>query len=297
VIRVLVADDDDVSRKVVAAVLARAGYEVLSAGDGAEALAAVRALRPDAVVLDVDMPELDGYEVTRRMRRDPDTSAIPVLLLTAHSRGVDVADGFAAGADDYLRKPFRWEELETRVHALIERRKLIDGLTELARTDALTGLCNRRGWDDELRRELARASRHGHPLALALLDLDRFKGFNDAHGHPAGDSLLRELGQTWPALIREVDLIARLGGEEFALLLPNCGPERALTVVERLRVAVPMAQTCSAGIVEWDGRETADCLVKRADEALYRAKQSGRDRIQSSGSPAARGGRAADSGA
>ena len=279
-VSVLVADDDEVVRRVVAAVLARAGYVVLSASSGEEALDLARSHRPQAIVLDIEMPELDGYEVTRRLREDERTSAIPVLLLTARAGGGDVADGFAAGSDDYLRKPFSGQELQARVGALITRSSLIERLTAQTRTDALTGLCNRRAWEDELPRELARSGRYDQPVTVAIIDLDHFKRFNDEHGHLGGDSLLRELGTIWPSHLREIDLIARWGGEEFVLLLPNCWSERAHAVVERLRAAVPMGQTCSAGIAAWDGLETGRQLVERADHALYLAKERGRDRVE-----------------
>jgi diguanylate cyclase (GGDEF)-like protein len=276
-ILVLVADDEEVVRELVGVHLTNAGFEVLRVGDGEEALRMARTLRPDVVVLDVEMPDLDGYEVTRRLRKDARTRTIPVLLLTARSEGVDVVRGFEAGGDDYLRKPFSSEELAVRVGALLERRGLIERLLTQSHTDPLTGLSNRRKWGAELPRELARATRYGHPLTLAMLDLDHFKQYNDAYGHPAGDSLLRELGRTWPPHLREVDLIARYGGEEFALLLPNCPSRRALEVVERLRAAMPMGQTFSAGISEWDGHESEQTLVARADAALYTAKACGRD--------------------
>jgi diguanylate cyclase (GGDEF)-like protein len=279
-VSVLVADDDAVVRRMVAALLAKAGYEVLSATNGEEALAVAGAQRPQAIVLDIEMPKLDGYEVTRRLREDDRTSAIPVLLLTARSGDGDLADGFAAGSDDYLRKPFSGEELRTRVGALIERGRLIERLTAQTRTDALTELANRRGWEDELPRELSHSRRSEQPVAVAILDLDRFKRFNDEYGHLAGDSLLRELGATWPSYLREIDLIARWGGEEFALLLPNCRPGRAHAVVKRLRAAVPMGQTCSVGIAAWDGLETGERLMERADHALYLAKHRGRDRVE-----------------
>jgi diguanylate cyclase (GGDEF)-like protein len=162
------------------------------------------------------------------------------------------------------------------VLVLIERRKVVDRLTRQTRTDALTGMCNRRAWEDELPRELARGARFSQRVTVAMLDLDRFKAFNDERGHPAGDDLLREIGRIWPPLLREVDTIVRYGGEEFAVLLPSCGVEGAAEVVERLRAAVPGGQTCSAGIAEWHRGETAKRLMARADEALYAAKDRGR---------------------
>jgi diguanylate cyclase (GGDEF)-like protein/PAS domain S-box-containing protein len=160
-----------------------------------------------------------------------------------------------------------------------ERAGLLAQLAETARTDELTGLPNRRAWDDELSRELARSRRSGELFSVAMLDLDRFKEFNDTHGHQAGDQLLRYAGTTWRAAVRITDFIARYGGEEFALLLPGCLPASASEVVERVRAVTPMGQTCSAGIAVWDHEESAADLVARADAALYEAKRSGRDRV------------------
>jgi diguanylate cyclase (GGDEF)-like protein len=148
----------------------------------------------------------------------------------------------------------------------------------MARTDDLTGLINRRAWDDELNREVVRATREATPLAVAMLDLDRFKLYNDRHGHQAGDRLLREAASAWRSVLRETDLLARYGGEEFAVALPGCDAETAAHLVERLRAITPEGESCSAGLACWDGRESPDDLVGRADRALYAAKQSGRDR-------------------
>ena len=156
---------------------------------------------------------------------------------------------------------------------------LVASLDALARTDQLTGLANRRTWDDELPRELARARRNGEPLSVAILDLDRFKSYNDTYGHPAGDRLLRGAAAAWTERLRTTDLLARYGGEEFAVLLPGCDTAAAAPVVEHLRAAVPDDETCSIGVATWDGDESCDALVARADAALYRAKDGGRDRV------------------
>jgi diguanylate cyclase (GGDEF)-like protein len=151
-------------------------------------------------------------------------------------------------------------------------------LATVARTDALTGVPNRRAWDERLTVELARASRSSEPVSIALLDLDRFKAYNDAEGHPAGDRLLREAATAWRGELRAMDVLARYGGEEFGVVLPGCDAEMAAAVVDRLRALTPGGQTSSAGVVIWDGAESADALVGRADGALYSAKRAGRDR-------------------
>jgi diguanylate cyclase (GGDEF)-like protein len=168
-----------------------------------------------------------------------------------------------------------------------ERERLLAETLKLARTDHLTGLLNRRAWSEQLDAEMARAERSDRSLCVAMIDLDHFKQFNDEYGHPAGDRLLQELAVRWRSVIRPSDALARYGGEEFALLLPDCGVEEACDVVERLRTVLHRGQRCSAGLVPWDGRETPDELIARADVLLYEAKQSGRDRVEiASTSPA-----------
>ena len=160
-----------------------------------------------------------------------------------------------------------------------ERERLLVRVEAIARTDELTGLANRRAWDEELRREMERARRSGTGFAVVLLDLDRFKQFNDEHGHPGGDRLLQQAATEWRMRIRLVDTLGRYGGEEFALLLPGCPPQSAAPIVDRIREATPMGQTVSAGVAYWDGEETSEALIERADGALYEAKRGGRDRF------------------
>jgi diguanylate cyclase (GGDEF)-like protein len=160
----------------------------------------------------------------------------------------------------------------------IERADLLARLEAVARTDDLTGLANRRAWDEHLPRELSRAHRDEQPLCVAMLDLDRFKEYNDERGHQAGDRLLKQVSAAWREMLRPSDMLARYGGEEFGLVLPHCSIEKGMEVVERLREYMVSGQTCSAGIAMWDGEEPADRLVSRADSALYEAKAAGRDR-------------------
>jgi len=194
-------------------------------------------------------------------------------------RGTETRLTEALAEVESLRRAQAESELAVR-RADAER----DALVELARTDELTGLPNRRAWDEELKRELARARRHAWPACAVMLDLDSFKRFNDLNGHQAGDALLAEAAAAWRAVLRETDfmarygMVARYGGEEFALILPDCPLEHAIVVTERLREAMPGRQTCSAGIASWDGSEGAHALMGRADVALYEAKRLGRDR-------------------
>jgi diguanylate cyclase (GGDEF)-like protein len=149
----------------------------------------------------------------------------------------------------------------------------VRALARLARTDPLTGLANRRGWDEQLDRELARARRSGDPVSVALLDLNDFKAFNDAHGHQAGDRLLVEAAAAWQVRLRDVDLLCRWGGDEFAVLLPDCPETEAQDVIARVRPTTPNMQSCAAGIAAWDGKETSHELVRRADTELIKEKR------------------------
>ena len=165
------------------------------------------------------------------------------------------------------------------INALVrQRERLQRQLGTMARTDALTGLPNRRAWDEALDRELAMANRSGAPVCVALLDLDKFKEFNDLNGHPAGDTHLKEAADVWSARLRTADLIARYGGEEFAVLLTSTNADQAHDLIETLRACVPSRETVSAGIAEWDGIESSAELLIRADRALYDAKRGGRNR-------------------
>jgi diguanylate cyclase (GGDEF)-like protein len=161
----------------------------------------------------------------------------------------------------------------------LERRDLVRRLAIDARTDALTGMANRRDWDARLPNALRGAERLGHPVSVVLIDIDYFKAFNDRNGHPAGDAALRDIGARWLAATRDIDVLARIGGEEFGLVLPGCTAEEAIVVAKRLRADMPAGLTASAGIVQWASPLTAEQIVAEADRALYSAKRDGRDRI------------------
>jgi diguanylate cyclase (GGDEF)-like protein len=161
----------------------------------------------------------------------------------------------------------------------LERRDLVRRLAIDARTDALTGMANRHAWEAQLPNALRSAERLGHPLTVVLIDIDFFKAYNDLHGHPAGDGALREIGRRWRSMTRDIDLLARIGGEEFGLVLPGCDPAEAHAVVDRLRADMPAGLTASAGVSAWSLPQTAEQVVAEADRALYRAKSDGRDRV------------------
>lgn len=226
-------------------------------------------------------------EDARNVAMLEDNRAIEELNVVAYAgMPLTTPDGFTLGSLCAIdSKPRTWSQddldalsdLSATVMAEIELRHLTRRLDTEIRLDALTGLGNRRMWEDEGPREIARARRFDQPLVLALLDLDRFKRFNDRHGNAAGDELLRETAATWGAGLRDIDILIRLGGEEFALLMPGTGLDPAFDVVERLRGTLTSGITCSAGLAMLRDGETAGDLLGRADAALFRAKRSGRN--------------------
>ncbi len=284
---VLVADDQVTVRRLLQARLEVLGYETTLARDGVEALATLERRRPDVALLDWMMPGLDGVAVTERVRAHPDLADLPIVLLTAREDPADLAAGLAAGADEVLIKPVHQTVLEARLAHVLRRASRMTQLRDAARHDPLTGLPNRRAWEERLDQELARGRRSGLGLCLALLDLDHFKAVNDGHGHDAGDRLLAGVADAWRTDLREADLLARLGGDEFGLLLVECDLEGAERALARLRACTPAPSTTSIGLAEWDGLEDAHALTNRADVALYASKRAGRDRMTSAGAPLA----------
>lgn len=294
-VTVLVADDSLVIRAVVRAHLEAKGYVVVEAVDGIDAVERCTATRPDVVLLDIEMPGLDGYQVLASVKAAPALRDIPVVFLTSRSGMDDVVAGLQAGAHDYLRKPFEPPELVARVAAAAQVKKLYDQLRErnaeldrMSRVDALTGLFNRRHLEEELDRQSSTARRDGTPLALLLLDIDHFKSVNDTYGHPAGDVVLQEFGRRLRGHLRAGDVAGRWGGEEFLVVLPRTDLPGALVVAERIRsttcrepvtaAGLPILVTVSGGCAAGPLDDPAD-LVSGADAALYEAKAAGRNRI------------------
>jgi two-component system cell cycle response regulator len=294
-ITVLVVDDSLVVRAVVRSRLEEEGYRVVEAVDGVAALDECRQAVPDVVLLDVEMPGIDGREVLRRLKADPGLADIPVVFLTARIGMADVVDGLRSGAHDYLRKPFEPEELVARVAAAAHVKKLQDRLRErnaaletMSRTDLLTGLYNRRHLSDVLTRQHAIAQRNTLPLGVILLDLDHFKQVNDTYGHAAGDQVLCEVARRMRGQLRTGDVAGRWGGEEFLVVLPDSDDAGAAQVAERIRTALAVepvhfaghdiAVTMSAGCAV-DAMATPQELISLADTCLYRAKETGRDRV------------------
>ena len=297
--KILIAEDDQVSRRVLEAHLGKWGYQVLSARDGNEAWQILQSAdAPRLAILDWMMPGMDGIELCRKVRQEGHEPYTYIILLTALSGEENLCTGMDAGADDYLTKPFRVNELRVRLRA---GRRIVDLQDELiaaredlrikAAHDPLTGLWNHEEIIAALQRELARAKRGGRSVAAVMADIDHFKLVNDSFGHMAGDAVLRAVSNRMIVHMRPYDAVGRYGGEEFLVVLPGCDGENAAALAERLRLCIcrspmdtPEGQipvTISLGVAVSCGEESdAGLLVRAADRALYRAKEKGRNRVE-----------------
>ncbi len=304
--RILVVDDSRTQLDWLVQVLLRDGYDVVTAATGREAIVKARTLAPDLVLLDMILPDMDGLEVLRLVKARPDERFLPVIILSVKSDVDSKVAGLRIGADDFISKPFAEQEILARCAAMLRIKKLQDQLRSTRRsleeqsvTDALTGLKNRRFFDERFPEEFRRAQRYGDPVSLMMIDLDHFKQVNDQFGHQMGDVVLRDAAQVIKASVRDPDICARYGGEEFAVILPKTHLSGALTVAERVwrglkekvyRQEVPavgqagmveVRVTASIGLAFFPSKDilSAELLVKFADEALYQAKRSGRNNI------------------
>jgi diguanylate cyclase (GGDEF)-like protein len=286
---VLVVDDDPDKLMLLKIALQTAGYNVCTATDGEEGLAAVNTYQPDLIITDVMMPRMDGYDLARRIRANPQTKFIPIIIQSAarHEAG-DIRRGAEVGALGYITDPTDLDLLLARARTLLDFKEYLNTCEEEAFTDHLTGLANRRRFERQLEREIARTLRYGRPFCLLLLDIDHFKEVNDTFGHDAGDKAIQHLAKTLQAETRGIDMTSRHGGEEFAVILPETDFEAGADVTERLCHAVRETKiplvggiTASFGVAEFPlCASTAPQLVAVADHAMYEAKRNGRDRVE-----------------
>jgi diguanylate cyclase (GGDEF)-like protein len=297
--KVLVADDSPIYRKLVEHTLSEKQYAVLFAKSGREAIDLLSEHQPSLVITDWMMPDLSGIELCEHIRNHPRQTYTYLIILTGISEKDKLVEGLAAGADDYLTKPFHSNELLARVgvgrrivelHRQLEAKNLL--LEELALTDPLTGLPNRRAIENWAIRQLSGAARYGFSFLVVLADLDHFKTVNDRHGHDAGDTVLKKFSEILRTNSRRSDICGRIGGEEFLFVLTHTTQENAVVVIERIRAQLEAARfdfdggnltvTASFGLADFEGTEAPDFnrLVSRADAALYAAKRTGRNRIE-----------------
>ncbi|MCW5828801.1 MAG: diguanylate cyclase [Deltaproteobacteria bacterium] len=292
---ILVAEDTASERNLLRKILTGAGYKVITASDGYEAIGKAIRQKVDLALLDIVMPRLNGLEATRMIKAEVGDRFVPVLLCTHRTDLQMLEDGYTSGADDYITKPIEPMELLTRVRSLLRIKAQNDRMAQLAITDHLTGLFNHRFFHERLSAEFQRSRRHRRELSLMMLDFDHFKQLNDTYGHPVGDRVLSRVGEFLKETLRESDMAFRYGGEEFSVLLPETGGKHAFQLAERIRKGISaitfpekpgLRVTVSIGVATYPGHGdlTRERLISDADEALYGAKRDGRNRVRMAGS-------------
>lgn len=286
--RLLVIDDSELIHRLLRVRLQHERIEISSALSASEGLRLAKEIKPEVILLDIEMDEMDGYEVLSRLKSDPDTQQIAVIFISATSDTMDRVRGLDLGAVDFICKPFEVVELKARVRSALRMQHLFRMLEQKAQIDGLSGLWNRRYFEQRLQAEVAEAIRHKAPVALLMCDLDRFKRINDQYGHPFGDSVIERMAQILSSG-RQSDIACRYGGEEFGIILPYTGLDEAAEVAERHRAAIEaqvwpidpdLVVTASFGACDLEsikGPQSAETLVVSADAALYRAKERGRN--------------------
>ncbi|TVP53366.1 MAG: diguanylate cyclase [Halomonadaceae bacterium] len=295
---ILIVDDEPANIQVLGNLL-KDEYHIKVASSGEKALTIVQdqtQTPPDLVLLDIQMPGIDGYEVCRRIKEDPYTGGIVIIFVTARSALSDEEKGLKLGAVDYISKPVSPAIVRARVDTHMNLKRKTDMLERLALIDGLTGIHNRRYFDEQFEKELGRSRREGSPLAVVMMDIDHFKSFNDNYGHGAGDSCLQKVAQALTdTLSRPGDSLCRYGGEEFIALLPGNDIKGARVVAERLRETLealsithdycktaPVVTLSLGAAAVGPGQQQkmdGESLLQRADTALYRAKKTGRNRV------------------
>ncbi|MEL7471925.1 MAG: diguanylate cyclase [Planctomycetota bacterium] len=290
---VLVIDDSADVHRLLQVRLRGEPLELCFASTGSAGIDSARDRSPAIILLDLDMPGMDGFEVLRFLKDSAQTMDVPVIVLSGLQSPHDKVAAFDLGAIDYITKPFDLTELKVRVRSALRIHQLLDMLARRAQVDGLTGLYNRAHFDQRWPEAIATAQRHARPLSIALFDLDHFKSINDTYGHPAGDAVLGEFASILQSASRSSDVACRYGGEEFAIIMPDTSAEDAEILCERVRTMLEQTHwpkhpertvTVSIGITgSSDGNgPNAPEWLERADKSLYDAKKTGRNRIVSS---------------
>lgn len=282
--RILVVDDEIDLLKVLDKELSVAGYAVFQKSDGENIETAVKDITPDLIILDIAMPDVSGLEVKDRLSREPSTSTVPVIFLTARDDVSDRIQGYKVGADDYIVKPFNKEELLARIDAVLKRRQLYE---KISMTDGLTGLYNVGFFKKQIVSTFNIAKRYKNKFSLAVIDIDEFKHINDTYGHMAGDLVLKKFSLVAARTLRESDVITRYGGDEFAVIMPETDNKQAVEAVNRLKanigaqkITLPSGRgditfSISAGVATFDDTiKDENVLFELADAGLYEDKKN-----------------------
>ncbi|MBL8763336.1 MAG: diguanylate cyclase [Phycisphaerae bacterium] len=291
---VLIVDDSVDVHRLLTARLKHEPIELVSATNGVQAVQLAKQRLPATILLDLDMPQMDGLSVLRALKDEPSTRTIPIIVLSGLQSSQDKVTAFELGANDYVTKPFDLAELRARLRASLRLHHLLGLLSDRADLDGLTGLGNRAAFNKRWAQETSGNRRYGTPLSLLIVDIDHFKKINDTYGHPAGDEVLIGFAKLLQKECRETDIPCRYGGEEFALIMPSTSPADAAQVAERIRVAVAgvtwprhpehhvTASFGVAGVAQTPCPLSAEAWLEAADKNLYSSKKSGRNRVSTS---------------
>lgn len=293
---ILIVDDAKTNIAILANLL-KQDYQVQAATNGEKALEiAFCDSPPDLILLDIVMPQMDGYEVCRRLKASEKTKGIPIIFITGKESEEDEVKGFELGASDYITKPFNPTVVKARVNTQAELKRNRDYMEKISYLDGLTGIANRRKFDEFLDFSWSFAMRHSLAIALIMIDIDFFKLYNDHYGHLKGDACVKQIAQALAtSLLRKSDLIARYGGEEFVCVLPGADHEKALITAEKLRQSVSSLQiphelstvsefvtiSLGAAAIVPPMDAPSSLLIHAADTALYTSKETGRNRVSS----------------
>ena len=287
--KILIIDDSLDALQIAKKRLKNECHEILCAEGGKCGLELATKELPDVILLDIDMPDMSGFDVCAILKADPELCMIPILFLSGSVSIEDKIKGLDLGGVDYITKPFDAFELQARVRAALRTKHLQDLLVKYAHIDPLTGLPNRRAMMERLQQEWTRMERHGQTFSFIMADIDHFKKVNDNYGHIAGDKILQEVAKVIARECRNNDLPVRYGGEEFAIIVPETNAADTLVLAERCRREIEkislhvkkgnIGATVSFGIAEATGLQSLEALIQHADNALYESKLTGRNKI------------------
>ncbi len=283
---ILLVDDEPANIQLIASYL-KGDYRLKVATSGQQCIDLTSIdPKPDLIILDIDMPVMNGYTVCKTLKENIETSTIPIIFVTAMQAEEDEEKGLLLGAIDYLTKPVRPAILKARIITHIQLKKQRDALVNMALKDQLTSLYNRHYLLETASQRVAKANRNKTPISIMMMDIDHFKKINDTYGHAAGDSVLKEFSKLLIQECRQEDIASRFGGEEFVIFLDDCDQTTAFSIADRIRERVEVLMpeninvTVSIGVAElMNGKEEFTQLIKRADDAMYQAKGQGRNKV------------------
>lgn len=309
--KILIVDDSPVEMKIIRRFL-EGKYEIFEANSGQTALELANEVKPDLILMDIIMPAMDGIAVCRKLKSQPVTADIPVIFITAVSDSREVVRGFEAGGQDYITKPFFSQELCARIKVHLDLKisretlqgyakelelknrelsQVLEKLRILAMTDYMTGLANRRSMMQQIKKETVNLEQNAGKATILLADIDNFKQINDTYGHDCGDLVIKEIADLLKSVVRQNTVVARWGGEEFLIMLPDVGMQDGQAIAERIRTVVATAPfycgeqkfsvTVTVGVAELDQKLGFDASIQKADQALYQGKQKSKNCVVS----------------